>query len=66
MTDFQASLCAYSYMGRVHVGMTVHEFTPAGEPNLVVSQRSTDVLDDGEDDPTEYLKNALIAALEAL
>lgn len=57
---------AYSYMGRIHVGMTVQEFTPAGETNSTLLQQSTNVPDDGECDPRAYLKECLIAALESL
>ena len=66
MTDYQASLMAYSYMGRIHVAYTVQEFRPSGEANSTLLQHSTDVPDDGTTDPGQYLKEALIAALEAL
>lgn len=57
---------AYSYMGRIHVAYTVQEFRPSGEANSVLLQHSTDVPDDGTTDPVEYLRDALVAAIEAL
>lgn len=66
MADLQCHVTAYSVMGRIHVAFRVYEFTPAGESNLTLLQQTTDVPDDGETDPREYLREALIAALEAL
>lgn len=66
MSNLQASLMAYSYLGRIHVGFTVQEFQPSGVANLVLLQQSTNVPDDGECDPRAYLKECLIAALESL
>lgn len=66
MTDLQVHLTAYSMMGQIHVAYRVLEFTPVEEPNRTLLQETTDVLDDGETDPREYLRDALVAALEAL
>lgn len=66
MSNMQASIFAYTYMGRIHVGTSVHEFAPSGEPNPLLLQQSADVVDDGEDDPREFLKGCLIALLETL
>lgn len=66
MTDLQASVMAFSYMGRIHVAAAVREFRPSGEANSTLLQHSTDVADDGTTDPREYLRDALIAALESL
>lgn len=66
MSNMQATVMAYTYMGRIHVGTSVHEFAPSGEANPVLLQQSTNVADDGEDDPREFLKGILIALLETL
>ena len=66
MTDLQVHLTAYSMMGQIHVSYRVLEFTPVEEPNCTLLQETTDVPDDGETDPREYLREALIASLESL
>ena len=63
---FQGSVHAFDMMGQTHVSLTVHEWEDQSQPSSLVLQHVTDVPDDGESDPREWLKGLLIAALESL
>lgn len=67
MSWSQASIHAYDVMGNVFVTATVRQSQPVGEdPKETVTVASTTFPGVGEDDPHEWLRDALVGLLEAL
>jgi hypothetical protein len=56
---------AFTMLGVVHLATTVRSDSPGSATELVLAL-STDVPDDGETDPRAWLRDALVALLEAL
>lgn len=64
---YEARITAYDVMDSVGVIMVVRESTGyAAMADEVVYHKVTTVRGTGEDDPVEWLKDALVAALEDL
>lgn len=66
MAFTQAAVHAFDCLGTVHIAVTVHQSEGHGDPNSLVLQQSTTVEGTGETDPREWLRDALVAMLEAL
>lgn len=66
MTMYQAAIHSFDCMDSIHVSLIVRELTPEETPNPVVLRLITDIQGTGETDPREWMRDALIAALEAL
>lgn len=66
MTMFQASVMTFDCLDQVHVAVQVREMTEHGEANPTVLQVTTTVQGTGETDPRDWIRDALVAALEAL
>lgn len=64
---FSASVFAYDCLGQVQVNLRVYGDGGTGEgQNRELFSCATTVSGSGEDNPREWLRDALVAALEAL
>lgn len=66
MAFTQCSVQAFDCLGQVHVAASVRQNTGVGEVNDLVLHVFTDFQGTGEDDPREWLKDALVALVEIL
>jgi hypothetical protein len=66
MSFYQAQVHTFDCLDSVHVAVTVRAMDDLPGPNYVVLHESTDVRGVGEQDPRQWLKDALVALIEAL
>jgi hypothetical protein len=62
----QASVHSFDMLGHVHVSAEVRQQEGGDEPSSVVLHVNTTVEGTGETDPTEWLRDALVALLESI
>lgn len=66
MAFTQAEVHTFDCLGNVHIAASVRQTDGLTQTSSLVLHVSTDVQGTGEDDPREWLRDALIALLETL
>lgn len=66
MSQFQAHWTAYDMLDQVHLTVRLFRYDGLESAGSLVLQESTTIRGTGEDDPREWLRDALVALLESI